>query len=337
VNTLIGLLIGLVFGLIVAFVWESLDTSIGTIEDVESYLDHSVLGVIPHIDLQETKEYLKNVYPDQDDETYNIYSNLISHFLPKSTASESFRALRTNLQFLQKDKGVKTLVFTSASAGEGKTTTLINLAITLGQLGRKVLIVDGDLRNHAIHYYFGIDREPGFTDAILGNVRWKDAAKNITDIILGKLGVEGLMATPGLDNISVLTVGTSLANPSELLDSYTVKDIIEEMKQSYDYVLIDTPPVLPVADALILSGKVDAVIIVYKVGQVARSVLKRAVLVFDNVYAKVLGVVLNGLRAEVSPDFHHTSYYYYSNAKGNEIPKSRKISGDKAKRPEAPL
>ncbi|MFQ5899946.1 MAG: GumC family protein [Thermodesulfobacteriota bacterium] len=312
INILIGLLIGTVFGLVFAFVWESLDTSIGTIEDVEAYLNLSVLGVVPHIDISKTKEDLKKSFPDRSDDTYEIYSTMISHFLPKSIASESYRALRTNMQFLQKDKGIKTIVMTSSSSGEGKTTAVINLGITMAQMGRRVLIVDGDLRNHNLNNYFGVDREPGLSDAILGNIQWEDAVKNITDIMLGQLRVEDVLATPGLDNVSILTAGTTLTNPSEFLNSSTVEDMIKEMKGNYDYVIFDTPPVLPVADAVILSSRVDGVFIVYQVGRVARSALKRSKLILDNVNARVLGVVLNGLKAEISPDFYHMSYYYYS-------------------------
>ncbi len=311
VNAFLGFLIGLVFGLISAFVWESLDTSIGTIEDVEAYLNLPVLGVTPHIDFEETRAELEKLYPGLDEETYRTYATLISHFLPKSIASESFRALRTNVEFLQKEKGVRAIAVTSSSIGEGKTTVVLNLAITIAQTGKRVLIVDGDLRNHAIHHYFGIEREPGLTDAILGHIKWQDAVKNITDIMLGRLRVEDLLATPGMDNVSVMTSGKTLINPSEFLNSSTVDTIIDEMKRFYDYVLFDTPPVLPVADAVILASKVDGVLLIYQVGRVARSALKRSKLVLDNVSAKVLGVVLNGLKAEVSPDFYHMSYYYY--------------------------
>lgn len=319
VNTVLGLLIGLVFGLIAAFVWESLDTSIGTIEDVEAYLNIPVLGVIPYIDFWKVKEELERIFPGLDEDRYKIYATLISHFLPKSIASESFRALRTNIEFIQKEKGVKTIAVTSSSIGEGKTAVLLNLAITVAQTGKRVLIVDGDLRNHAIHHYFGIEKEPGLTDAILGHIRWDEAVKNITDIMLGRLRVEDLLATPGLDNISVMTSGKPLLNPSEFLNSSTVNTIIEEMRRFYDYVLFDTPPVLPVADAVILGSKVDGVLLIYQVGRVARSALKRSKLILDNVNARVLGVVLNGLRAEVSPDFYHMSYYYYKKEeKGGE-------------------
>ncbi|MBI5286040.1 MAG: AAA family ATPase, partial [Deltaproteobacteria bacterium] len=317
-NTLIGLLIGIVSGLIAAFVWESLDTSIGTIEDVEEYLNLPVLGVIPHIDFGEAKEGLEKLFPGLDDDTYRIYTTLTSHFLPKSIASESFRALRTNIQFLQKDKGIKTIVITSPSIGEGKSLIVLNLAITIAQTGKRVLLVDGDLRNHTLHYNLGLEREPGLSDVILGNIPLEEAIKTITDIMLGRLRVEDLLVTSGLDNISILTAGTILTNPSEFLNSSSFDEFIKQINQYYDCVLFDSPPVLPVADAVILGSKVDGVLLGYKAGMVARSALKRAKLILDNVNARVLGVVLNGLRAEVSPDFYHMSYYYYSKDKKPE-------------------
>lgn len=311
VNTALGVFIGLVFGLVFAFIFESLDTSIGAIEDVEEFLQTPVLGVIPNIERDEVTTLLKVSHPDLKDKDVGGYLDLISHFMPTSIASESYRSLRTNVMFLGTDRDIRTMMVTSSSPNEGKTITLLNLAITIAQMGRRVLLVDADFRNPVLHERFGLDRAPGLSDAILGNYRWEDVVRNITDIMLGGWKVEDVLTTPGLDNISIITSGTHITQPSEFLNSSKVIDIIKGMRENYDFVLFDTPPVLPVADAVILGGKMDGVLIVYKVGSVARSALKRAKFVLDNVGAKVLGLVLNGLKPEVSPDYYHVSYQYY--------------------------
>lgn len=319
VNTALGVFIGLVFGLVFAFIFESLDTSIGAIEDVEEFLQAPVLGVIPNIDRDEVASLLKVSHPDLKGEDAGVYLNLISHFIPDSIAAESYKSLRTNVMFLGTDRAVRNMMITSSSPNEGKTITLLNLAITIAQMGRRVLLVDADFRNSKLHEYFGLDRAPGFSDAILGNYRWEDVVRTITDIMLGRWKVEDVLATPGLDNISVVTSGMHVTQPSEFLNSSRVVDIIKGMSDNYDFILFDSPPVLPVADAVILGGKMDGVLLVYKVGSIARSALKRAKFVLDNVGTKVLGLVLNGLKPEISPDFYHISYQYYK--RQEEAPK----------------
>mgnify|MGYP005850902579 CR=1 FL=1 len=327
-NTALGVFIGLVFGLVFAFIFESMDTSIGAIEDVEEFLKTPVLGVIPNIDRGEVATLLKVSRPDLKDKDVGGYLDLISHFIPDSIASEGYRSLRTNVMFLGTDSDIRTMMVTSSSPTEGKTITTLNLAITIAQMGRRVLLVDADFRNPVIHERFGLDRAPGLSDAILGNYRWEDVVRNITDIMLGGWKVEDVLTTPGLDNISIITSGTYITQPSEFLNSSKVIDIIKGMRENYDFVLFDTPPVLPVADAVILGGKMDGVLIVYKVGSVARSALKRAKFVLDSVGAKVLGLVLNGLKPEVSPDFYHVSYQYHK--KQEEAPqKPHTLSPDR--------
>lgn len=311
-NTVLGLLIGLIFGLVFAFIFESFDTSIGTIEDVEEFLGTSVIGVIPNIDTGDVNAFLEENYKAATKMETRIYQTLISHFMPKSIASESYRSLRTNVIFMTTEKNLRTVMITSSSPNEGKTITAINLAITMAQVGRRVLIIDADFRNPALHSYFGLEKEPGLSDAILGNITWQESVRNITDIMLGKIKVEDITVTPGMDNISIITSGSSLTQPSEFLNSNKIVKIMEETAQNYDLIIFDVPPVLPVADAVILGNKVDGVFMVYEVGKVARSALRRAKSVMENVGAKVMGVILNKLTAETSPDFYHGTYYYYS-------------------------
>ena len=311
----VGIIIGMILGIIFAFIIETFDTSIEAIEEVEELLGVPVSGIIPFVSVNEIKLMLKEKYhEDVDEGTADRHARLVSHFAPDSTLAESFRALRTNLSFTSLEKDIKTIVFTSSSPQEGKTTTVVNLAITMAQSGNKVLLVEGDLRRPVIGKVFGIDQIPGLSDVILGNFKWKDVIRTITDIMVGKMSMDDILKTHGMDNLHIITSGTIPPNSAELLSSKGIKDFIDEVRSDYDIVLIDGPPVLSATDAAILGSRSDGVILVYQVGKISRSTLKRAKTQLDNVKANVIGVVLNGLKAEFSPDFSDYDYYkdYYS-------------------------
>ncbi|MSS73766.1 MAG: polysaccharide biosynthesis tyrosine autokinase [Candidatus Latescibacteria bacterium] len=313
-TSVVGTIMGLILGVVFAFIAETLDTSIGTIEDVEEYLHVSVVGIIPHIDIDEVKESLiRKGVPEQDTETLERRARLAAHFDPQSTLAESYRALRTNIQFVNVERGAKVISVTSASNQEGKSTTVSNLAMTMAQAGNRVLLVDCDLRKPTVYRMFGLDRESGLTDVILGNYAWRDVVRTVTDIMTGGLGMEDIMMTPGMDNLNIITSGAIPPNPAEITDSRRMNEFIAEAREAYDIVLFDSPPVLQATDATVLGTKVDGVLIVYKIGQVSRGALRRAKLQLDNLNIPVLGIVLNGLRAEVSEDFQDLRYYtYYS-------------------------
>jgi capsular exopolysaccharide synthesis family protein len=159
---------------------------------------------------------------------------------------------------------------------------------------------------------FGIPSVPGLTDVILGNYKWRETVRSITDLMMGQMATEELMATPGLDNLFILTSGTIAPNPAELVNTKINQEILKEVHGEYDFVIIDAPPILAATDAVLWGTMADGVIIVYQVGKIARGALKRAKAQLDNVKASVIGVVLNGLKAEISPDYeYHDKYYYY--------------------------
>jgi len=307
-----GLLIGLTVGLVLAFVLESLDTSIGTIQDVESYLEVPVLGLIPLID--PIKDPLLAPPEDEDDASplARMRPFLISLLSPRSTVAEAYRSLRTNVEFLSLEKSAKVICMTSASLMEGKTTTAINLAISIAQMGKKTLLVEADLRKPFLHHAFGLPRDPGLTEVIVGNKEWRECLRTVTDLMLGPLGVDTLMSTPNIDKLYVLTSGTPPPNPAEFLNSQRMNDLIASFREEFDVVLFDCPPILPVTDAAILASKTDGTLIVYRVGKIARSALKRAKALLENVRGRVLGVVLTGLKAETSPDYEELQYYRYA-------------------------
>ncbi len=308
---IVGLLIGIVVAVVLAFVLESMDTSIATIEDVEGYLEAPVLGLIPNIDV--TKDSLLAPPGDEGEDSAlaKMRPFLVSLLSPRSTVAEAYRSLRTNIEFLTLEKRVRTLCLTSASLMEGKTTTAINLAITMAQMGKKTLLVEADLRKPFLHHAFGIPKDPGLTEVILGNKDWHECLRSAPDLMLGPLGVERVMATPNIDKLFILTSGTLPPNPTEFLNSERLFELITAFRQEFDFIIFDSPPVLPVTDAAILSSRLDGTLLVYRVGKIARAALKRAKIQLENVRGKVLGVVLTGLKAEISPDYEEMRYYRY--------------------------
>lgn len=303
-----GVVMGLIIGLVFSFVAETLDTSIGTIEDVESLLGVPVQGLIPFLDIDQPGETDK----EKDSEERRRSRYLVTHFEPKSLAAEAFRSLRTNIQFLSREKQAKVLLITSSFVQEGKTFNVINAALSMAQAGERVLLIDADLRKPGIHRTFGLNREPGLTDYVLGNYVWKEVVNTITDVMLGDFDIDDILRTQGLDKLHIITAGVSPPNPSEILRSAKLQELIKEAYDQYGFIFIDAPPVLPVSDATEIAPFADGVILVYKVGQIGRGVLKRAKNTLDNVNAKVLGVILNNVKPEVGPDYfkYQTQYYY---------------------------
>ncbi len=310
-TTAIGLVIGLILGVVLAFVAETFDTSVGAIEDIEEILNLPVIGVIPYATSDDIKkQFLRDLPLKLSEEAMDRDANLVVHFAPKSTVAESYRALRTNLQFLVLEKGAKTISVTSSSSQEGKSTVVANLALVLAQMGKKVLLVDSDLRRPIISRLFGLHSRPGLTNVIIGEVGWRDAVRTTSDLITGRMSMEEVMFTPGIDNLSILPSGPIPPNPSEILDSARMTEFISEAKNEYDVVLFDSPPILPATDAAILGTKLDGVLLLYLVGKVGRGALRRAKTQLDNVGVNIFGVVLSGLRAELTRDFHDFKYYY---------------------------
>lgn len=220
--------------------------------------------------------------------------NLIAHNDLKNPATEAYRVIRTSIQFAQAGKELKTLAVTSCMPNEGKSMTAANLAVVLTQAGKSVLLLDCDMRNPTVHKNFGLSNKLGLSSCIS----------------MGTPLSAAVQATK-VDNLYALTGGVIPPNPSELLGSERMKNVLQRAKEQYDYVLIDTPPVMPVTDALIVSRFVDGMILVIASAEVkvemARDVKKQLV----NAGANILGVVLNKVRSE----HHGYGYYYYYGSK----------------------
>ncbi|MDX8403354.1 MAG: polysaccharide biosynthesis tyrosine autokinase [Mariprofundaceae bacterium] len=319
-----GFILGLVLGLIIALILESMDTSVGTIEEVESFLEVPVIGFVPHLAHDEAMELFSG-------EEMLVTSGhelerqirLISHFSPPSTISESYRSLRTNLLFSQTGDH-RVILISSATVKEGKSTIAANLAVVVAQQGARVLLIDADMRKPMQHHTFGLKRDPGLSECLLGQFDWQDATKRFSDVMLGDMGIDQALFTPGLDQLDILTCGRVSANPPDLLAAPAMEKILEEVRQEYDMVLIDMPPMLHTTDATILASKVDGVLLVYHIGSVVRGALKRVKSNIESVGGTVLGVVLNGVRGEISADYSTykmNRYYAYSYGEGEILRK----------------
>lgn len=310
-NFIVAVMLGGFLGVVLAFARESFDTSIGTIEGVEEFLQVPVLGVIPRFNEKEQLEAAAvELPPDTKPETVALFSKLVCLYDEKSVISEGFRSLRTNIQFASTERQAKTFLFTSAGLGEGKTTTIVNLALTIAQDGKRVLLVDADLRRPFVHARLGLERTPGLADVLVGGLPWREAVRTVTDLMIGLLGVDRVVNTPGIDLLNVLTSGNIPHNPAEFLNSPRFAEMIKEMREEYDVILFDTPPILPIADAVLMSAKVDGVILVYQVGRIGRSALKRAKFLVDHAQGKVVGTVLTNVRAEITPEYGYYRYEY---------------------------
>ena len=325
-----GVIIGIVLGLIIAFVVETFDTSLGAIEDVEQTLGIPVLGVIPHVDLKVMQENINERYSGRVQEhSLKQAVNLISHLVPKSMMAESFRALRANIHFKDTEKKIRSLAITSTSPQEGKTLIALNMAITMAQSGLKTLLVGSDLRKPMLARVFGVASSPGLSDILLGNYEWRDTVRGVTDILMGEISLDEIMITPGFDNFFFISGGAVPPNPADLIESQRINQFIEEAKDEYDMILFDTAPILSAVDAAILGTKVDGVLLVYRIGTVPKGLLKRAINQLLQVKSNVIGVILNGMRPEVSPDFEnykHYKYYYSYGEDGKKRKKRKNLS-----------
>jgi capsular exopolysaccharide synthesis family protein len=299
-----GLVAGIVLGLILILIVESFGTSLGAIEAVEEAIGTRVLGVIPLADTREIISCLKARSSSKAViSSLKNFTDLVAHYAPNAVISESFRVLRTNILSSEQENRIKAIAITSASPGEGRTATSVNLAISFAQAGFKTLLVEADLRRPAFAKIFGIEELTGITDIVLGNFSWRDTVKGVTDIIMGKMPMDEVMMTPGLDHLNIITSGGRPPNPAEMIGSRVFTDFLDEAKHEYDYIILDSPPVLSVTDAAVLGEKADAVLLVFRTGAVSRSLLKRAAARLEQAKCKPAGVILNCSKPEVETNY----------------------------------
>ncbi|OGP81997.1 MAG: hypothetical protein A2Z08_09160 [Deltaproteobacteria bacterium RBG_16_54_11] len=312
-NGLLGILIGLLLGVVFSVFYESYDTSITTVEEIESILEVPVLGVIPYLGEKELKEEMSKRGQDKIPQDPELFKALFTYFTPDHFLTEAFRILRTALL---KVESARVLAVSSPATREGKTFVMMNLAISIAQTGKKVLVIDADFQMSMVNRLFGIPREPGLSDVILRNVPFSQAARSIVDLILGERGFDFALSGTGLENVHILPTGGKSPKAREMLSVY-IKDVLTEVKEikEFDYIIIDTPPILPVMDAVELSTHVDGVLLVYEAGKVPKMALRRARTHILNAGGRIIGAVLNKMKAEVSPDYYKYTYTHYYGGK----------------------
>ncbi len=312
-NLAIASMLGLMVGVGLALLLEFLDNTIRRVEDVERLVDRPVLGMVPLVRGRRERGRERNPSPATTRELSHIS---VTH--PKSSMSEAFRSLRTSLMFSTAEGMPKALLITSASQGEGKSTTAANIATVLAQNGARVLLLDADLRRPSMHKDFSCPRSPGLTNCIA------QAEQG--------LPLDGPAIHPTeVHGLSVMPAGHSTPSPAELLSSSRLVKVLSDCRRLFDHVIVDAPPILGLADAVILSRLVDGVVLVAASASTGKENFRMSVRRLRQVQAPLLGVVLNRVDLE-SPDYAYYSSYYYNYEDGDhdhrepEVPSLRKVS-----------
>lgn len=289
-NLLVGLVLGAAVGVGYSLLRSATDTKIRGESDLERISTSPILGGITF---------------DQD----AAKRPLLTQSAPQSPRAESFRQIRTNLQFANIRNESKTILVTSSLAGEGKSTTATNMAIALAQDGKRVVLVDADLRRPSVATYLGLEGSAGLTTALIGSA-----------------DVQGLLQPWGTDALYVLTSGQIPPNPSELLGSEAMRELLLKLEAEFDAIVIDVPPLIPVTDAAVLARYVGGVVLVVGAGKAKSPDVQKSLNSLKLVDSSVLGIVVNLLPPK-GPDAYAYSYYSYDAAQG-----SRKRSSERKRR-----
>lgn len=287
-NLIIGAFFGLVLGMCLVFLRNAMDNRVRKPEDLRK-LGLAVLGIIPDM-----SRALKDDFDGQDsimEEGRTYSTSMIALLNPLSPISENYRRMRTNIQFSRPDENVQVIMVTSSGPGEGKTVTAANLAITMAQAGRPTLYMDADLRRPAGHKMFGINKEPG-----------------LVEILFDKYPFDEEAFKTGIDDLSIIPTGSSVPNPAELMGSRRMKEFVSKLRNHFDYIVLDTPPILAVTDAVLLSNLSDATIIVVAANETDLHSLERTIDSLQAVNAPIVGTVLN--RFDVKRAYGYYGYRY---------------------------
>nr|WP_275889419.1 CpsD/CapB family tyrosine-protein kinase [Nakamurella flavida] len=274
-NIGLGLLVGLAAGLALAILRQVLDTTVRSPQVLRALTKAPVLGVIS-FDRGARK------------------SPLISDSSARSLRAESFRQLRTNLQFVDVQQPVRVLVVTSSLAGEGKSSTAVNLAMTFSDSGQRVLLIEADLRRPRVADYMGLERSVG-----------------LTNVLLGQVSIDDVLQPWGRGGLTVLPSGTIPPNPSELLGSPSMAELLDSLAATFDMIVIDTPPLLPVTDAAVAATRSDGAVLVVRHGKTSRNDIATALRSLDAVGARFLGTILTMAPTRGADRYGSSGYGYY--------------------------
>ena len=294
-----SIFIGLMFGILIVVIYEYTNSTIKSIEELERK-GLNVLSIVPAIGDDANKRITKKrgyKFNLKLNKSEQIERRLLTHEDPKSPISESYRSLRTSLMFNYEDKKSKFILVSSSGPGEGKTTTVANLAITYANMGRKTLLIDADLRKPVIHKMFNLDKKIGLTSYLSGSIK-------VADEIISKTEV---------DNFYVAPSGIVPPNPSEILMSDKMTEFVKYVSQNYDIILFDSPPLIAVTDALILKKYSDQFIMVVRASRTEKGALDRVLVNLNNVEEEIDGVVFNGVDESNSYGgaYYYNYYQYY--------------------------
>lgn len=285
-NVLLGALLGLILGVGAAFFLEYLDRTVRTSADVETLLGIPVLGIVPR---------LRRVEDDDEEEAESGRSvPLVVAQDPVDPAAEAYRNLRMNLMFMStEDDPIRTILFSSPGPDEGKSTTAINFAVMLAQQGERVLMMDADLRRPQLHRSLDVLREPGLTNLLVGDADLREVVRpNV------------------LPNLDFIPSGPFPPNPSELLNSRKMGQILDELTARYGQVILDSPPVLAVTDASVVGTRVDGVVLILRSGRTEQRAAERAVEQLRRIGVRVFGAVLNEVATSTTEESYYLQYYY---------------------------
>ncbi len=281
-NVILAVVTGLLFGVGLAFFFEYLDNTIKVPEDLKRYVNIPFLGPVPVMEMVPPAE------------SGDVPMEVATMHSPKSTVSEAFRGIRTSILFSSADDPPHVILVTSSGPQEGKTSTSVNLAVVMAQAGGRILLMDGDMRKPRIHQVFKLSRDRGLSNVLVGEC-------NIKDAVFGS----------GVPNLDVIPCGPIPPNPSEILGSKRMGKLLEVLRSSYKHIIIDSPPITAVTDAVVMSKMADGCVLVVRSGDTPREIVQNGVQKLQSVGAHILGAVLNGVDMGKEGYYYYQYYYYY--------------------------
>ncbi|MDZ7376910.1 MAG: polysaccharide biosynthesis tyrosine autokinase [candidate division KSB1 bacterium] len=289
----IGFVLGMMLGIGMALFLEFMDNTIKTEDDVEKHLNLPILASIPNLNtngflsIHKRNKHVKETY----------VKKILPQFADVPHLFEAYRTLHLNFSFVNPDNKLKVILVTSSRAGEGKTLTAINMAQMFARAGAKTILIDCDLRRPMVHKILNLHQEPG-----------------LSNLLIKQVELSQVIQSSGSDGLSILTCGVLPPNPSEMLNSVRMEQLLEQLRSEYDMVFLDTPPVIAVTDAVILGSKTDGVCLVVESGKTAREIVTRAKKIFERGGIRIIGIILNNVNLKNTYG-NYKDYYYYSSGK----------------------